>query len=107
MRSLTVALDDPRKPDVRALLEIHLRFCHATSPPEDVHALDIDALLDPSVSFFSCRADGELLGVAALKTLDAWHGEVKSMHTAAEVRGQGVANALLKHLINVARVGGL
>lgn len=77
-----IAIDDPRAADVRALLERHLAFANLHTPPEDVHALDVDALLDPSVTFFSFRREGEVLGVAALKQLDDGHGEVKSMHTA-------------------------
>ena len=87
----TVANDDPRADDVRALLERHLAFANAHSPREDVHALDVDALVDPDVTFVSCRDGGTLLGVAALKRLDDRHAELKSMHTAAEARGRGSA----------------
>jgi putative acetyltransferase len=71
-----------------------------------VYALDVDGLADPAVTFFSLRADGELLGVAALKHLDPEHGEVKSMHTAEAARGRGVARALLDHVVGVARERG-
>ena len=57
-----ISIDDPRGEDVRVLLERHLAFANAHSPPEDVHALDVDALLDAAVTFFSFRLDGELLG---------------------------------------------
>jgi putative acetyltransferase len=103
---ITVAVDDPRRADVRQLLERHLAFAHATSAPEDVHALDLDGLLHESVTFFSARTDGALLGVGALKQLDAGHAELKSMHTAAAARGQGVARALVEHLLAVARERG-
>jgi putative acetyltransferase len=95
--------DDPRAEDVRALLERHLAFANAHSPPEDVHALDVDALVDPAVTFFSFRRGGELLGVAALKRLDAGHVEVKSMHTAAAARGRGIGRAMIDHLLALAR----
>lgn len=95
--------DDPRTPDVRALLERHLAFCHQHTPAEDVYALDVSALLDPSVSFFSCREDGALLGVGALKRLDERHAEIKSMHTAAEARGRGVGRELVAFLVDHAR----
>jgi putative acetyltransferase len=78
----------------------------ATSPPEDVHALDLDGLLDPAVTFFSFRREGELLAVGALKQLDGQHAELKSMHTARAARGRGVARALLEHLVGVARARG-
>jgi putative acetyltransferase len=101
-----IAIDDPRADDVRALLQRHLAFAHATTPREDVHALDIDGLTDPAVTFFSLRAGGAVLGVAALKRLDAEHAEIKSMHTAQEARGRGIARALVDHLLAVARERG-
>jgi putative acetyltransferase len=102
-----VAPDDPRAADVRALLERHLAFANEHSPPEDVHALDLDGLLRPDISFFSYRLDGRLLGIGALKAIDAGHGELKSMHTASEARGHGVGRAMVDHLLGVARARGL
>jgi putative acetyltransferase len=99
--------DDPRADDVRALLERHLSHAHATTAPEDVYALDVEALLDPAVSFFSYRDDeGTVLGVGALKRIDAEHAEIKSMHTAAEARGRGIGRAMVEHLLAVARERG-
>ncbi len=102
----TIATDDPYAPDVRELLEAHLAFTRGSSPPEAVHALEIDGLAEPGVTFFSHRLGGELLGVAALRELDPAHAEIKSMHTAAGARGRGVARALLSHLLAVARSRG-
>ncbi len=101
-----IAIDDPRADDVRALLERHLAFANATSLPEDMHALDVDGLCAPSVTFFSLRDDGELLGVAALKRLDDEHAEIKSMHTAAAARGRGIARSMLEWLRNAMRAEG-
>jgi putative acetyltransferase len=72
-----------------------------------MHALDIDALAEPSVTFFSFRRGGELLAVAALKRLGAHHAEVKSMHTAEAARGRGIGGAMVAHLIAVARQSSL
>lgn len=86
------------------LLERHLAFAFANSPREHVHALDTARLLHPSITFFSARdGDGVLLGVGALKELDAAHGEVKSMHTAQPARRAGVGRSLLLRIIEVAR----
>src|ERR1700678_1530913 len=98
-----IAPDDPRAGDVRALLRRHLDFARAASPPESVFALDTDGLLDPFVTFFGYRADGELLGIGALKELDSAHGELKSMHTAQAARGRGIGAAMVAHLLSVAR----
>ena len=102
MKDFVIAVDDPRRDDVRALLEQHLAFARSVTPPEHVHALDLAGLLDPSVTFFSIRADGELLGVGALKQLDPGHAEVKSMHTATSARRRGVGRAMVDHLLGVA-----
>jgi putative acetyltransferase len=71
-----------------------------------VHALEVDGLLDPDVTFFSFRRDGDLLAVGALRQLDDRSAEVKSMHTAAAARGAGIGRALLDHLIAQARARG-
>ena len=97
-----IAVDDPRAEDVRALLEAHLAFAREVTPPEDVHALDIEGLLDPAVTFFSARVDGELVGIGALKQLDDSHAELKSMHTVEAARCRGVGRAMVDHLLSVA-----
>ena len=102
----SIAADDPRAEDVRALLERHLAFARGHSPPEDAHALDADGLADPDVTFFSYRADGHLLAVGALKRLDDGHAEVKSMHTIERARGRGIGRAMVEHLLAVARERG-
>jgi len=99
----TISTADPRSAEVRRLLERHLAFAHAQVPPEDRHALDVDGLTDPSVTFYGLRIDGRLLAVGALKRLDDEHVELKSMHTAEAARRQGLGRSMLDHLLGVAR----
>ena len=80
---------------------------HATSPPESIHALDVDALVDPRITFVSAREDDVLLGCGALKVLTDDHGEIKSMRTTYAARGRGVAGAVLGRLLAEARQRGL
>ena len=101
-----IAVDDPRRPEVLAILRRHLAFCLSETPPEHSFALDAEGLLDPAVTFFSCRDGDAVLGVGAIKQLEPGHGELKSMHTAAEARGRGVGRAMLAHLLAVARSRG-
>jgi putative acetyltransferase len=101
-----ITIDDPGAPDVRRLLAIHLTFARGQTPPEDAHALDVDELRDPAVTFFSYRRDGVLLAVGALQRLDCDHAEVKSMHTVEAARGQGIGRRMIEHLIAVARQAG-
>jgi putative acetyltransferase len=104
MTTHTIALDDPRSSDVVALLTRHLELMHAQSDPEDVYALDVDALAAPHVTFLSARDadDGTLLGVGALAEIAPGHGEVKSMHTADAARRRGVAGSLLARVVGLA-----
>lgn len=105
---IVIAREDPTRPDVRALLEEHLADMFATSPAESVHALDLAALRQPDVRFFTVResntpAGARLLGCAALKQLAPDWVELKSMRTVAAARGRGIAATLLAHLLEDAR----
>ena len=106
MGGFVIEMDDPRAAEVQTLLEEHLAFARRHSPPEDVHALDLAGLLEANVSFFSLRRDGEVVGVGALRQLDEFHAEIKSMHTAEAARGAGVGRAMLDHLVDIARTRG-
>jgi putative acetyltransferase len=107
VEGFVIGVDDPTRDDVRSLLEQHLGFARAVTPPEDVHALDLDGLLEPTITFFSLRVDGELLGVGAIKQLDDRHAELKSMHTAVAARRRGVGRAIVEHLLAVAAERGV
>lgn len=98
-----IRVDDLRGLEIRALLEEHLRNMHEISPPESVHALDLEALRHPSITFWTAWAGADLLGCGALRQLDPRHGEVKSMRTAGAHRRQGVARALLDRIVTEAR----
>jgi putative acetyltransferase len=87
---------------VSALVEKHLSFARDVTPQAHVHALGIAALEDPNVTLYSARREGVLLGIAALKRLDDTHAELKSMHTNEGARGQGVGQAMVRHLLAVA-----
>ncbi len=98
--------DDLSRPQVHALLNEHLRNMYAITPPQSVHALDLDQLRGPDITFWSIWDDTQLLGCAALKELDPLHGEVKSMRTPESLRRRGAGRALLNHLISVGRSRG-
>ncbi|MGH1492734.1 MAG: GNAT family N-acetyltransferase [Acidimicrobiales bacterium] len=99
---LVIEPHDPSAPEVVALLEAHLALMRATSPPGHVHALDIEGLTQPDITFFAARSDDRILGVGAVRYLGAGHGEIKSMHTAEAARGMGIGRALVEHLIALA-----
>ncbi|HEY6661811.1 MAG TPA: GNAT family N-acetyltransferase [Sphingomicrobium sp.] len=96
---ITFHANDLDSLDVQYLVEMHYSELRSISPPDACHVLPSVGLRDPSVTVWSVRDDGQLVGVGALKELAADHGEVKSMRTAPASRGQGVGRALLRHII--------
>jgi putative acetyltransferase len=98
-----IRIDDLMGPEIKALLEEHLKNMHEVSPPESVHALDIDGLRKPEITFWTMWAGGDLAGCGALKELAPIHGEIKSMRTSTRYRRRGVARAMLTHIMEEAR----
>ena len=102
-----IHLDDLSDPRIAAFMEEHLQDMRATSPPESVHALDMDKLRQPEIRFWSVwlpDRHGEALAcTGAIKRLDERHAELKSMRTGARFRGQGLARLLLNHIVGQAR----
>ena len=98
-----IETDDLSRPEVHALLQEHLEDMYAWSPPESVHALDLERLRAPNITFWTAWDGPVLLGSAALKDLGGGHGEVKSMRTPRHLRGRGAGRALLTHLIEHAQ----
>jgi putative acetyltransferase len=101
--TVTIRKDDLSGPEIEALLRAHLDHAARHSPPESIHALDLDRLRAPEITFWSAWSEGALLGCGALKELTPDHGEIKSMHTAEAHRGKGVAARLLAHILDEAR----
>ena len=99
---LHIAIDPLDGPQIAALLQAHLDEMHRISPPESVHALDLSRLRAPDITFWSAGEGDALLGCAALRELDAGHGEVKSMRTTPAARRRGVAAALLTQVMDAA-----
>lgn len=100
---MLIKIDDLNGSEIRELLEEHLRNMHEISPPESVHALDLEGLRQTEITFWTVWEDNELLGCGALKELDSEHGEIKSMRTSARHLRRGVARTLLTHILEEAR----
>lgn len=98
----SIRLDDLNGPEIAELLSEHLREMHVHSPPESVHALDLDALKKPNITFWSIWSGEKLVGCGALKELDSAHGEIKSMRTTHAFRGRGAGKAMLRHILEEA-----
>src|SRR5262245_42731100 len=100
---MDIRRDDLRGPEIIRLIQEHLQNMADQSPPESVHALGLDALRQPDVTFWSVWSNSELMGCGAIKELNAHHGEIKSMRTAAQHRRKGVAARLMLHLLAEAK----
>ena len=103
MDSYTVKVDDLSGPEIAELLTEHLRDMHLHSPPESVHALDLDELRQPEITFWTVWHGEKLAGCGALKELDPTHGEIKSMRTSYEFRGKGAGKFVLRHILDEGR----
>ena len=99
---MDIRIDDLRGPEVAILLQEHLDEMAKYSPPESIHALDLDRLRRPEITFWTVWQDGDLLGCGAIRQLDATHGEIKSMRTSYGHRRKGVAAIMLQHILDEA-----
>ncbi|MAF84215.1 MAG: GNAT family N-acetyltransferase [Chromatiales bacterium] len=97
---MEIRLDDVSNLEIINLLQEHLHSMALHSPPESVHALDIKALRQPDVTFWSVWRNTSLVGCGAIRELNPRHGEIKSMHTASLHQRTGVATRLLQHLLD-------
>jgi len=102
-----IRIDDLQGQAIKDLLQVHLDAMHMHSPPESVHALDLDALRHPSITFWTAWEGEVLLGCGALQQLSPDHGELKSMRTAGGHLRKGVGRALLRHIEIAARTKGM
>lgn len=101
---MNIKPDNLTGPEIQQLLQQHLQSMALHSPPASIHALDIDALRQPGITFWTAWENSELLGCGALKELDTQQAEIKSMRTASAHLRKGVANALLAHIIEEAKL---
>ncbi len=100
---MEIRVDDLSAPEIIALLQEHISCMALVSPPQSRHALDLDGLRSPDITFWSIWEGPELAGCGALKELSQDHGEIKSMRTAYAFQRKGVASQMLRHLMAEAK----
>ena len=100
---MDIRAGDLSSPEIIGLLHEHLRSVALHSPPESIHALDLEALRNPDITFWSVWQASELMGCGAMKELDPRHGEIKSMRTASLHLRKGVAARLMRHILEEAK----
>ncbi len=104
---MEIRIDDLAGTEIRELLRAHLADFAKHSPPESRHALDLEGLRQPDITFWSVWENRVLVGCGALKQLTPEHGEIKSMRTVADHQQRGVATRLLQHIMDSARSRGI
>lgn len=107
MDALSITVERADTPAVATLLTRHHALMRAGSPEESCHVMDVSELVAADVTLLAARQGEQVLGVGALKVIGADHGELKSMHTAQEARGKGIAGAILNALQDIAQEKGL
>jgi putative acetyltransferase len=95
--------DDLTGAEIAELLALHLAEMHEFSPACKVHAMPIERLRQPDVTFYSAWDEDRLAACGAIKQLDDTRGELKSMRAAPAYRGRGAGKAILHHLMGEAR----
>ncbi|MCX7207642.1 MAG: GNAT family N-acetyltransferase [Proteobacteria bacterium] len=96
---MQIKIDPLTGPEIYELLTEHLQSMASHSPEESCHALDIGALRQPEITFWTAWQDNDLLGCGAIKELSPEQAEIKSMRTSSKHLRQGVAKALLGHIM--------
>jgi len=99
-------VDDLSGMEVTELIGGHLQDMELHSPPESIHALGLQELKKPEITFWSAWEQDELVGCGALKELDSSHGEIKSMKTSPQHLRKGVAKQILQYIIEEAKIQG-
>src|SRR5882724_2488165 len=92
--------------EVRALVGELETVLAAEYPPEQRHGLSLDAIFQPHVRFFLARLRGVAVGCGGV-ALFPEYAEVKRMYVRENVRGRGVADAILARIEAEARDAGL
>src|SRR5690242_6237772 len=100
---MKIKIVDLDHPAIYALINEHLQNMYQLSPPENVHALNLEKLRAPEITFWTAWENDVLLGCGALKELTPTHGEIKSMRTPLAHRRKGAGRAVLTHIIEVAK----
>ncbi|WP_026876332.1 GNAT family N-acetyltransferase [Jiangella gansuensis] len=103
---MRIAVDDLTGPEIAGFLDEHVQQMLSITPPESKHALDLDGLRRPEVTFWTATEAGRVVGCGAIKRLDAQHAELKSMRTAPARQRGGIASRLLEHILGEARTVG-
>jgi len=102
---MQIKLADPEIPEIKALVEQHMKEMLANSPEGACQFFNITELKAPEVTFWAVleEDDSALMGCGAITEYEdeagrPW-GEIKSMRAHADHLRKGVGAAMLNHII--------
>jgi putative acetyltransferase len=104
---IDIRIDDLSSEASQSIVREHMAGMLANTPVESVHALPLEKLRKPSITFWTSWMGSELCGCGALQMLDHLHGEIKTMRTRDKFLRQGVGQAVLSHIIKEATARGM
>lgn len=102
-----IAIEDPRQPELLALLADSDASYAALYPAESNHLLDATALAAAEVTFLVVRVSHLAAGFGALLRHGVAFGEIKRMYVAPAMRGRKLGRLLLNALEGRARCDAL
>lgn len=100
---MNIVVDDLSGPQIAEFLREHIQEMRSITPLESKHALDLDGLRKPDVTFWSVMDGDAVVGCGAIKKLDPAHAELKSMRTTSTRKRSGIASLLLEHILTEAK----
>ncbi len=106
MTQIEIDYAHPRHQGIQVLLKQHHTLMQSLFPVDANHFLDTDALCHSDIHFIAARVNGVYQACGAFKIQNTY-AEIKSMFTAPDARGSGLADQILAQLIDRSRALGL
>ena len=97
----------PDTADARALIAELEEQLAPLYPSESRHGYAVEKLIAQKVAFFLIRHDGQPVGCGGVQLFGTEYGELKRMYVRPQLRGLGMAKALLTHLAEHVRARGV
>lgn len=96
--TVTIATEQPKRPEVAALIGLSDDYMASLYPPEGNFAVDLDALSQPDISFLVARLNGKAVGCGGIKWFADGSAELKRIFVHDDARGHGIGRKIMAEL---------